>query len=100
MRPENRYSFVVAVLATLLVFIGLAVNGTARADPPVRAARIAFITGNVSFVASGDNQWARAQVNWPLTIGDRVWVERGGRAEIQVGSAILRVSEQTSFAIL
>jgi hypothetical protein len=35
-----------------------------------------------------------------LTTGDRIWVERGARAEIQLGGATLRVSGDSSVAIV
>ena len=71
-----------------------------QADPPSRVARLAFIRGAVSFVPAGENDWAEAQLNRPLITGDKLWTDRGSRAELEIGSAAVRIDEQTSFDFL
>ena len=73
---------------------------SASADPPSRVARLAYISGAVSFSSAGENDWYKTSVNRPLTIGDRLWVERGARAELQVGNAALRLGGGSSATIL
>ncbi len=78
----------------------LALGGWASADPPSRVARLGYMTGPVSFSPAGENDWVRATVNRPLTAGDRLWADAGGRAEIQVGGAMMRMSAGTSVSVL
>ena len=72
----------------------------ASADPPARVARLGYITGAVSFSPAGENDWVLATMNRPLITGDRLWVDAGARAELQVGSAVIRMSGSTSVALL
>jgi hypothetical protein len=72
----------------------------ASAEPPSRVARLGYLNGAVSLSPAGESDWLQATVNRPLTTGDRIWVERGARAEIQLGGATLRVSGDSSVAIV
>jgi hypothetical protein len=74
--------------------------GTALADPPGRAARLAQINGAVSFSPAGEEDWVLAQVNRPLSTGDRVWSDSGSRAELEIGTASVRLGSTTSVALL
>src|SRR5215471_18811312 len=62
-------------------FLALAASGIALADPPARVARLAQISGTVSYSPAGEEDWALAQANRPLIAGDRVWADTGSRAE-------------------
>ncbi len=50
---------------------------------PVRMARIALTDGDVSWRVDDGSQWSSASTNLPLRQGAAVWVNNGGRAEIQ-----------------
>lgn len=69
-------------------------------DPPERAARLSYIEGDVSMQPEGEQEWAPAILNRPLTTGDKVWTERGARAEIEVGPADVRLDSDTGFSFL
>jgi len=87
----------------LLVVASLAVltfSSLAGAEPPMRAARFGYATGTVSFSPAGEGDWVRAMVNRPLTRGDRLWVEAGARAEVQLGGASIRLGSSTSVTLL
>jgi hypothetical protein len=60
-------------------------------DPPGRVARIAWLSGNVSLQPAGTQDWGIAPPNYPMTSGDRLYVDQGGRAIIQNGSTDVRV---------
>ena len=84
-------------------FVGLcvfALSGWAHADPPSRVARLAYVSGTVSFSPSGESDWVRASVNRPLTTGDRLWTDAGARGELQLGAAAIRMDARTSIALL
>jgi len=88
-------------LYSLLACIAaLALSGGAAAEPPMRAARLAIVSGTVSFSPAGGDDWMRAVVNRPLTNGDRLWVDAGSRAELQVGGAAIRLGANTSMTLL
>src|SRR5260221_9121831 len=72
----------------------------AGAEPPMRAARLGYATGTVSFSPAGEGDWVRAMINRPLTRGDRLWVEAGSRAEVQLGGASIRLGSATSVTLL
>ncbi|MEJ0038522.1 MAG: DUF6600 domain-containing protein [Gammaproteobacteria bacterium] len=65
---------------------------------PERVARLSFTQGGVSLQGVGETVWAPATLNRPLTPGDFLRTETDGRAEIQVGSADIRMGAGTSFA--
>lgn len=60
-------------------------------DPPAIAARIAYLSGNVSLEAQGAEDWSVAPLNYPMVSGDRMYVDNGARAIIQSGSTDVRV---------
>lgn len=72
----------------------------AAADPPGRVARLNDVEGSVTSAPAGDNEWTDAQVNRPLTRGDRLWSDRGTRAEFQVGSSAVRMDSRTRLDIV
>ncbi|HYC43907.1 MAG TPA: DUF6600 domain-containing protein [Burkholderiales bacterium] len=91
-----------AALNTSLAFILAAcAMAAAYADPPGRVARLSYTAGAVSFApAEAPNDWIQAIVNRPLTSGDRLWADRGGRAELQVGPTAVRLAPYTALDIL
>ena len=78
----------------------LAFSGWVHADPPSRVARLGYTSGAVSFSPAGEIDWVQATLNRPLTNGDRLWADARGRAEIQVGGAMIRMDANTSLAVL
>ena len=74
--------------------------GSALADPPGRVARLAQISGAVSFSPAGEEDWVLAQLNRPLITGDRVWSDNGSRAELEIGAAAARLGSTTSVTLL
>jgi hypothetical protein len=64
---------------------------------PERVARLSFTQGSVSLQGVGETVWAPATLNRPLTPGDFLRTETDGRAEVQVGSADVRMGAGTSF---
>ncbi|HEV7607884.1 MAG TPA: DUF6600 domain-containing protein [Steroidobacteraceae bacterium] len=89
--------------ASLCLMFGLAhgqENAPYDADPPDRAARLSFLQGDVSLQPAGEEEWADAIVNRPLTTGDKLWTDQGARAEIYVGQAAVRLGSNTGFSFL
>jgi len=69
-------------------------------DPPTRVARLSYSTGSVSFQPGGEGDWVEAVHNRPLTTGDNLWADKDSRAEVQIGSASLRIDSETSITLL
>ena len=87
-------------LLALVGLLALTHGGPAAAEPPLRAARLAYVNGTVSFSPAGQPDWVQAVANRPLTSGDRLWTDPGARAELQVGGAALRLGAATSVTLL
>jgi len=69
-------------------------------DPPSRVARLSYLRGPVSFQPAGESEWVEAIANRPLTTGDRLWTDSGARAELNTGSATIRLDASTDFSFL
>lgn len=85
------------LLSVLSVSVALADDGT---DPPGRVARLSYTNGSVSLQPAGVEDWAEAIVNRPLTTGDKLWTDRNSRAELDMGSAAIRLGSTTGFSFL
>ena len=85
-----------------VAFLGLAPQRAAADDddPPSRVARLADADGNVSFNPAGTDDWVNAVVNRPMTTGDKLWTDEGSRAELNLDSAVIRLSDHTGFSFL
>ena len=87
-------------LCLLASVLALTLSTVAAAEPPLRAARLGYISGTVSFSPAGQPDWVRAAVNRPLTTGDRLWTGANSRAELQIGGAAIRMGPSTSMTLL
>jgi hypothetical protein len=83
------------LIALGLALVALAASGVARADPPGRVGRIAEVDGRVWLYDDAQAQWIQALRNRPVTEGDRLSVEPGSHAVLQIGAATLRLDEGT-----
>jgi hypothetical protein len=98
-------------LGLLLCLTGLlsfATTTTVRADngspdgqdPPSRVARMSYFDGSVSLQPGGDGDWGAAARNRPVTIGDKIWVDKDSRAELQAGQASIHLGAMTALSFL
>jgi hypothetical protein len=69
-------------------------------DPPSRVARLSYFDGTVSMQAGGSGDWGAAARNRPVTIGDKLWVDKDGRAELQAGQASIHLGAMTALSFL
>jgi hypothetical protein len=69
-------------------------------EPPSRVARVSYLQGSVSFQAAGTETWARAELNRPLAEGDAVWTDGAASAELELGSAAIRMDSRTRLDFL
>src|ERR1700675_2194510 len=101
----KRRSVMATLLAAVLV-LPVALSPRAHAqyqdqyDPPGRVARLGYMQGSVSFEPAGESEWVEAVPNRPMTTGDRLWADRDGRAEVEMGSASIHLGANTGFSFL
>ena len=69
-------------------------------DPPGRVARLSQTQGSVSLQPAGVQDWAAADINRPLTTGDKLWTDQDSRAELDIGVAAIRLGSTTGFSFL
>ncbi|HEY6248677.1 MAG TPA: DUF6600 domain-containing protein [Candidatus Angelobacter sp.] len=85
-------------LPALAIFLLVVVSAPAFADgddPPSIVGRISYLNGNVSFEPSGENEFAQASLNYPITTGDRIYTDQEGRAEFETGNLAVRIAGNT-----
>jgi len=93
--------FTTIVLSSVLSNYAAAQDGDQdQDDPPSRVARLGYMEGSVSFQPAGEDEWVGAVDNRPMTTGDQLWADQGSRAELQLGSAVIRLSENTGISFL
>ena len=64
-------------------------------------ARLSWFEGDVSFNRGDDpDDWQLAALNYPLTLGDRLWAGRDARAELQLSGATLFLAPQSEVGFL
>src|SRR5215470_2500804 len=74
-------------------------NGVTRRDPPGRAVRLQYMSGSVSFQPQGTGDWVAGSLNRPLTNADNIWTDKESRAELNSGTGILRMGDETSLTL-
>src|SRR5271166_136821 len=97
---KKRLGWVTALFAATILMLTFPAAVSADDDPPGRVARIRYLQGSVSFQPAGESDWVSAVTNRPMTTGDQLWADAGSRAEVQIGSAIIRVDANTGFSFL
>jgi hypothetical protein len=98
-------NFALKLTGLLSIALAVALLAPQRAaadeeDPPGRIARLSFTHGAVSFQPAGTDDWVSAVVNRPMTTGDKLWSDKDSRAELHIGTAAIRLSENTGFSFL
>jgi hypothetical protein len=91
-----------AVLGIALTTVALPTRSSAQDqdDPPGRVARLGYLQGSVSFLPAGETDWVGAVPNRPMSTGDQLWTDENSRAEVQLGSAVIRLAPLTTFSFL
>ena len=95
-----KFASIVSIALAVALFAPQRAAADDDEDPPSRVARLSYTHGNVSFNPSGTDDWVSAAVNRPLTTGDKLWTDSDSRAELHLGSAAIRLSNNTGFSFL
>ncbi|MDS4014814.1 MAG: hypothetical protein RKP46_10730 [Candidatus Accumulibacter sp.] len=76
--------------SVLLLILSL-LAAAAGADPAGRVGRIAWLSGSVHLHRADSGESTAVERNWPVSSGDLLSTAAGARAEVQIGSAVLRL---------
>ena len=87
-------------LATIVLPTRSSAQDQDQDDPPGRVARLGYLQGSVSFQPAGETDWVGAVPNRPMSTGDQLWTDQDSRAEVQLGSAVIRLGSNTGFSFL
>ncbi len=68
-------------------------------DPPSRVARIAYTQGNISLEPASVDAFSAAELNYPLTAGDRLYVDNSSLSELQTGGLAIRMGNGADLTI-
>ena len=83
----------------LLCILGVTtLSAVLSADPPARVGRLALVDGNVSFAVVPGSAWQAASLNYPVTTGNQLSTGASARAEVQIGSAALRLAPESEIS--
>lgn len=86
------------LLCLLILAIAPLLAHAEEEDAPGRVARLSLVQGEVSFAPAGTDEFADAVLNRPLTSGDRLWVDKDARAELQAGSVSAHLDQNSGFS--
>ena len=70
-----------------------------QSDPPARAARLQYMSGSVSVQPRGVDDWVAGTLNRPLTNSDNIWADKNSRAELSVGTGLIRIDSESSLTL-
>ena len=91
-------------LVFLILSLTVLAAGWAFAEDNVsylRLTRVSYVTGDVGYQRSSDEDWFAAGINMPLEPGDHLYTGANGRAEIEFEEgSVLRVAANTDIEIL
>jgi ferric-dicitrate binding protein FerR (iron transport regulator) len=63
--------------------------------------RVAYFSGDVSYSRGDDpNNWQPASLNFPMTLGDRLYTAKGSRLELQTEDGAIYMAPETDLAVL
>jgi hypothetical protein len=88
------------LMTGLLCLVAPKARADEEKDPPTRVARLSYIDGTVSLQPGGEGEWGSAAKNRPMTIGDKIWVDKDSRAELQAGQAAIHLGSMTALSFL
>src|SRR2546427_194475 len=97
---KSRRGLLVGFLAGVLILVASQERADEEKAPPTRVARISYVDGSVSLQPGGQGDWGSAAKNRPVTIGDKIWVDKDSRVELQAGTAAIHLGSMTALSFL
>lgn len=74
-------------------------EGNPANDPSGRVGRLQYMSGSVSVQPHGTDDWVEGSANRPLTNADNIWADKDSRAEIGLGTGLLRINSESSLTL-
>jgi hypothetical protein len=99
-RKKSIWCAIALVMTLAAIVLPARASAQDQDDPPGRVARLGYMQGSVSFQPAGETDWVGAVPNRPMSTGDQLWTDVDGRAEVQLGSAVIRLAPNTGFSFL
>jgi len=88
-----RAKLLLLLLASLAVAPALFLAAEA---PSARLLRVSLLEGDVTYQRPDLDRWVDLSINTPILEGDKIWVGRSGRAEVEFeNGSFVRLSENT-----
>ena len=78
---------------------GYVVSTTQAVDPPGRVGRLSVRIGQVWIYSPEEAEWVSAERNRPISSGDRISTDAAARAEVRIGSTVLRLDSNTELEV-
>ncbi len=94
----------ILVLLSSLASLG-SMAGQVPAYPPyprpaASAARVQYMSGEISLAQCDLDKWSAASQNQPLTPNTCVWADKNSRAELNLGTGLVRMNSETSLTLV
>jgi len=89
----------ILIPSSALMLAAQDVDEDGQPDPPTRAARLQYMSGSVSVQPHGTDEWAAGALNRPLTNSDNIWADKDSRAEISLGTGLVRLDSESSLTL-
>lgn len=90
---------ILGAAATALFPLLLASASFAQDADPGMAARVGYISGNVSLLTPDSQNWSEVPSNYPIVSGDRLYTDQNARAILQSGSTDVRMWNSTDVTL-
>ena len=91
----------VALLGTLALASASQAQSPNDDDIRQTVVRVAYLSGEVSYSRGDDpDDWQPASLNFPMTLGDRLYTARGSRLELQTEGGAIYLAPETDLAAL
>lgn len=100
---SRRWHVLLTLLLLLCVGVASAQDDSGQdnaSDPPARVARLSYASGDLGLMPAGSTEWSAADLNRPLTNGDKLSSGPDARAELELGGAALRIHSQSDLGVL
>jgi len=81
------------------IFSVFPVQAQDAGDPPDAVARIAEISGSVSYHQPGSQDWQPASMNYPVAPGAGVWTEPRSHAAVDIGGARIHLDGSSELEV-
>ncbi len=101
-RGSSSYAILVLTgsLASLGSMVGQVPAYPRYPPPAASAARVQYMSGEISFAQCDLDKWSAASQNQRLTANTCVWADKNSRAELNLGNGLVRMNSETSVTLV